>query len=72
MERKYSDFRDLKAYSKAFEQGCLIFDLSQNFPKEEKYSLIDQMRRSSRSVCANLAEAYRKRDYKKHFFVETY
>ena len=70
MEKKYSDFRNLKAYIKAFEQGCMIFDLSQNFPKEEKYSLTDQVRRSSRSVCANLAEAYRKRDYKKHFLLK--
>jgi four helix bundle protein len=44
-----------------------IFDLSKSFPKEEKYSLTDQIRRSSRSVCANIAEAYRKRDYPKHF-----
>jgi four helix bundle protein len=44
-----------------------IFHLSKSFPKEEKYSLTDQVRRSSRSVCANLAEAYRKRRYVNHF-----
>jgi len=44
-----------------------IFELSKNFPKKEKYSLTDQIRRSLRSVCANLAEAYRKRRYKNHF-----
>jgi four helix bundle protein len=44
-----------------------IFEISKNFPTEEKYSLIDQMRRSSRSVCANLAEGWRKRKYKAVF-----
>lgn len=44
-----------------------IFEISKSFPIEEKYSLTDQIRRSSRSVCANLAEAYRKRRYEKHF-----
>ena len=67
MEYNYTDFRDLLAYKKAFEQACDIFDLSVYFPKEEKYSLTDQIRRSSRSVCANLAESYRKREYRKHF-----
>ncbi len=70
MEYNYTDFRDLLAYKKAFEQACDIFDLSVAFPKEEKYSLTDQIRRSSRSVCANLAEAYRKRDYFKHFLLK--
>ena len=51
-------------------QGCNIFELSLSFPKEERYSLTDQIRRSSRSVCANLAEAYRKRDYLKHFLLK--
>ena len=46
-----------------------IFELSKNFPKEEKYSLIDQIRRSSRSVCANLAEAWRRRRYKGSFLL---
>lgn len=58
----YSDFRDLGAYKKGFEQANRIFHLSLSFPKEERYSLTDQIRRSSRSLCANLAEAYRKRD----------
>lgn len=44
-----------------------VFELSKSFPKEEKYSLTDQIRRSSRSVCANIAEAYRKRRYVNHF-----
>ena len=70
MEGRYKDFRDLLAYQKAFEQGCKIFKISLSFPKEERYSLTDQIRRSSRSVCANLAEAYRKREYLKHFLLK--
>ncbi len=53
-------FQDLIAYKKGFQLSMKIFHLSKSFPKEEKYSLTDQIRRSSRSVCANLAEAYRK------------
>ncbi len=56
-----------KVYQKSFEQAMNIFELSKNFPKEEKYSLTDQVRRSSRSVCVNLAEAYRKKRYPAHF-----
>ena len=70
MEYKYTDFRDLMAYKKAFELAATIFEITQNFPKEEKYSLTDQIRRSSRSVCANLAEAYRKRIYHNHFLMK--
>ncbi|MBT8317181.1 MAG: four helix bundle protein [Lutibacter sp.] len=60
-------FKKLLAYQKAFELSMEIFELSKSFPKEETYSLTDQVRRSSRSVCANIAEAYRKRLYPKHF-----
>jgi four helix bundle protein len=60
-------FKDLLAYQKAFRQASEVFNFTLAFPKDEKYSLTDQIRRSSRSVCANLAEAYRKRDYPKHF-----
>ena len=70
MDRKFNDFRDLIAYKKAFEQGCKVYDLTLTFPKEEQYSLTDQIRRASRSVCGNLAEAYRKRDYLKHFLLK--
>src|SRR5207244_1118941 len=52
---------------KAFEVAMTLFDASKKFPKEETYSLTDQVRRSSRSVCANLAEAWRKRKYKLTF-----
>lgn len=60
-------FKDLIVYQKAFELSMDIFETTKSFPKEETYSLTDQIRRSSRSVCANLAEAYRKRSYIKHF-----
>ena len=60
-------FKKLLAYEKGFSLAMDIFELSKSFPKEEKYSLTDQIRRSSRSVCANMAEAYRKRQYEKHF-----
>ena len=59
--RKFiSNHEDLEVYQIAFDAAMEIFHLSKNFPKEEKYSLIDQIRRSSRSVCANLAEAWTK------------
>ena len=61
------DFRELTGYKKAFEISMEVFHLSKSFPAEEKYSLTDQIRRSSRSVCANFAEAYRKRRYVNHF-----
>ncbi len=61
------DFKELLAYQKAFHLAMEIFEISKTFPKEETYSLTDQIRRSSRSVCANLAEAYRKRRYINHF-----
>ena len=60
-------FKDLKVYSLAFELAMEIFEISKSFPKEERYSLIDQIRRSSRSICTNLAEGYRKRLYPAHF-----
>jgi four helix bundle protein len=61
------DFKDLIVYKKAFQLAMEIFEISKKFPKEETYSLTDQIRRSSRSVCANLGESYRKRRYPKHF-----
>src|SRR5271166_265940 len=59
--------RDLDVYRKAFDAAQAIFHLSKTFPKAETYSLTDQARRSSRSVCANLAEAWRKRRYQAAF-----
>ena len=60
-------FQDLLAYQKSFALAMKIFKISKSFPKEETYSLTDQIRRSSRSGSANIAEAYRKREYPKHF-----
>jgi four helix bundle protein len=60
-------YRDLIVFKKAYKAAMEIYDLSKNFPKEETYSLTDQIRRSSRSVCANIGEAYRKRIYPKYF-----
>ncbi len=60
-------YKDLKVYQKAYKLAMEIFLLSKEFPKEERYSLTDQVRRSSRSVCTNLGEGYRKRIYPKHF-----
>lgn len=61
------DFRELLAYQKGFNLAMNIYQISKLFPIEEKYSLTDQIRRSSRSVCANIAESYRKRRYVAHF-----
>lgn len=60
-------FQDLLAYKKSFDLAMEIFHTSKKFPKEEKYSLTDQIRRSSRSVSANISESYAKRRYPKHF-----
>lgn len=59
--------RDLKVYQLAYKLAMEIFKESRVFPKEEKYSLIDQIRRSSRSIAANIAEGFRKRQYPKMF-----
>ncbi len=60
-------YRELRVYQNAFESAMKIFEFTKTFPAEEKYSMVDQMRRSSRSVCANLAEAWCKRRYPAHF-----
>jgi four helix bundle protein len=61
------DFRELDVYRQAMDAAVGIFELSKRFPAEERYSLTDQVRRSSRSVCANIAEAWRKRRYPSAF-----
>ena len=66
-----STFRDLKVYQKAFKLAMDIFKLTKSFPDEEKFGLISQIRRSSRSVCSSIAEAYRKRKYPAHFVSKT-
>ena len=60
-------FEELRVYQRAFEAAMRIFELSKGWPKEELYSLTDQIRRASRSVCANIAEGWRKRRYQRHF-----
>ena len=64
------NFKQTKVYQKAFTLAMDIFELTRQFPTEEKYSLTDQIRRSSRSVCACLAEAYRKKQYQPHFVLK--
>lgn len=59
--------RQLEVYKLAFEVAMRIFEVSKEFPGEEKFSLTDQIRRSSRSICANIAEAWRKRRYEAAF-----
>lgn len=67
---KLRSHEDLTVFQLAFEASMDIFKISMDFPKEEKYSLTDQIRRSSRSVCANLAEGFRKRKYPKSFIAK--
>jgi len=69
MERKakIEHFRDLEVYRRAFEAAMRIFQITREFPPDEKYSLVDQIRRASRSVCSNISEAWRKRKYKAVF-----
>jgi four helix bundle protein len=62
-KRDIKHFRDLEVYRRAFDAAMKIFQLTKKFPAEERFSLVDQMRRASRSVCANLSEAWRKRRY---------
>jgi len=66
-KNEYRGYRDLKVYQMAYQIALDIHQLTKSFPKEEKYSLTDQIRRSSRSVPANLAEAWKKRRYEKAF-----
>jgi four helix bundle protein len=66
-KRKVVTHGDLDVYQKAFAAAMQVFEMSKLFPREEAYSLTDQIRRSSRSVCSNLAEAWRRRRYEKAF-----
>ena len=67
MSERINSFRDLKVYAEACALDLAVFKRTQIFPKEELYSLTDQVRRSSRSIGANLAEAWAKRRYPSHF-----
>jgi four helix bundle protein len=66
-KRAIIDHKELRVYQQAFDAAMAIFDLTTTFPAEERYALSDQIRRSSRSICANLAEAWRKRRYEAAF-----
>lgn len=70
MSKFIKHFRDLNVYKNGMNAAMQIFELTKSFPDEEKYSMVDQIRRSSRSVCANLAEAWRKRRYKAAFIAK--
>jgi len=67
---KIRSHKDLRVYQLAYEAALEIHEITKLFPPEERYSLTDQVRRSSRSVCANLAEAFRKRRYPKNFILK--
>jgi four helix bundle protein len=70
MADKISNYKDLSVFKNAFGAALEIFRLTKSFPSEEKYSLVDQIRKSSRSVCVNLAEAWRKRRYRAAFIAK--
>src|SRR3990167_472465 len=67
MGERINSYREMRVYQSVMEAAMKIFQLAKTFPHEEKYSMIDQIRRSSRSVCANIAEAWRKRRYPNAF-----
>jgi four helix bundle protein len=67
MSDRVEDFDDLRVYRTSFKHSMEIFELSGEWPKEERYALTDQIRRSSRAVCSNIAEAWSKRRYEAHF-----
>jgi len=67
LKKRISTYHDLDVYRMAMDGAMEIFEITKMFPKEEKYSLTDQIRRSSRSVCANICESWRKRRYKLSF-----
>jgi len=62
-KRDIRHFRDLEVYRRAFDAAMRIYSITKVFPKEERFSLVDQIRKASRSVCSNLAEGWRKRRY---------
>lgn len=70
MVARVRSFKELNVYRLAFESAMEVFHLTRDFPAGEKYSLVDQMRRSSRSICANIVEAWGKRRYPKAFILK--
>ena len=67
MKQRIRSYRDLRVYHAAMDAAMKIFELTKHFPPEERFSMTDQMRRCSRSVCTNIGEAWRKRRYPAHF-----
>ena len=67
---KIDSYRDLRVYQAAIKAAMRIFEITKKFPPEEKYSMTDQVRRSSRSVCSNIGEAWRRRRYKAAFIAK--
>lgn len=70
MSEQIRTYKDLRVYQNSMESAMKIFEITRAFPVEERYSLVDQIRRSSRSVCTNIAEAWRKRRYKAAFIAK--
>ena len=70
MGEKINSYKELRVFQNALNVAMKIFELTKSFPPEEKYSMVDQMRRSSRSVCANIGEGWRKRRYKAAFIAK--
>ncbi|MGD0537150.1 MAG: four helix bundle protein [Verrucomicrobiota bacterium] len=70
MAERINNYRELRVFQAAMVSALDIFDLTRRFPAEERYALTDQIRRSSRSVCANIAEAWRKRRYRAAFIAK--
>ena len=67
MQQHIQSYKELRVYQAAIDAAMRIFELTKRFPIEERFSMVDQMRRSSRSVCSNIGEAWRKRRYPAHF-----
>jgi four helix bundle protein len=70
MAEKIESYKELRVYMAAMDTAMEIFEVTKGFPSEERFSMVDQIRRSSRSVCANIAESWRKRRYKKAFIAK--
>ena len=70
MGERINSYKELRVFENAMNAAMKIFELTKSFPQEEKYSMVDQVRRSSRSVCSNIGEAWRKRKYKAAFIAK--
>jgi len=70
MGERINSYKELRVFQNAMDAAMKIFEVTKGFPAEERFSMVDQMRRSSRSVCANIGEAWRKRRYKAAFIAK--